>query len=408
MRLVHAQIAICAVAGLAGLAASASFSQEPPATGEALVQARCGSCHAVSRIDAAGYDLAGWRNSVATMINLGAKLTPAEAETVARYLAETHPAKAAGEVVGIPGPVKVSFKEWAVPTAGSRPHDPLITADGMLWYTGQAANVLGRVDPRTGAIKEFALPDKSGPHGLVADRAGAIWYTGNSGAHVGKLDPATGKVTTFPMPDPAARDPHTPIFDKYGILWFTVQGADMVGRLDPASGEVKLVKASPRSRPYGIVVSSTGTPFFDLFGTNKLGSIDPKTLAIREYPLPNAASRPRRIAITPDDMVWYTDFSRGFLGRLDPKTGAVTEWASPGGAASQPYAIAPQGDIVWYVESNTKPNMLVRFDPKTTKFQTWPIPAGGGVVRHMVATADGKLGLAESGVNQVALVTIER
>ena len=76
-----------------------------------------------------------------------------------------------------------------------------------------------------------------------------------------------------------------------------------------------------------------GVPFFDLFGTNKIGSIDPVTMAIKEYPLPDEASRPRRIAITSDDVIWYS-------------------------------------------ESGVKPNTLVRFDPKTQKFQTWVIPSG--------------------------------
>jgi virginiamycin B lyase len=55
-----------------------------------------------------------------------------------------------------------------------------------------------------------------------------------------------------------------------------------------------------------------------------------------------------------------------------------------------------------------KPNTLVRFDPKTEKFQTWVIPSGGGVVRNMMATKDGNLVLAESGVNKIALVTIAK
>jgi virginiamycin B lyase len=55
-----------------------------------------------------------------------------------------------------------------------------------------------------------------------------------------------------------------------------------------------------------------------------------------------------------------------------------------------------------------EPNTLVRFDPTTGTFQTWAIPAGGGVVRNMSVTRDGNLALAESGVNQVALVKIER
>ncbi|HEX9580669.1 MAG TPA: hypothetical protein VF970_06135, partial [Gemmatimonadales bacterium] len=124
------------------------------------------------------------------------------------------------------------------------------------------------------------------------------------------------------------------------------------------------------------------------------------------YPLPDPAARPRRIAITPDDVLWYTDHARGYLGRFDPKTGAVREWPSPGGPASRPYGIAAVGPVIWYSESGVRPNTLVRFDTQTATFQTWAIPSGGGVVRNMMATSDGNLVLACSGVNRVALVEI--
>ena len=66
---------------------------------------------------------------------------------------------------------------WTVPTKGSHPHDPLAAADGTIWYTGQMASVLGRLNPRTGAFREYRTPD-SGPHGL-AHQEGNIWFTGN-------------------------------------------------------------------------------------------------------------------------------------------------------------------------------------------------------------------------------------
>jgi len=77
------------------------------------------------------------------------------------------------------------------------------------------------------------------------------------------------------MPDSNAKDPHLLVFDHNGVLWFTIQNANMVGRLDPKSGEIKLVTApTPKSRPYGIQVTSKGVPITVLFGTNKMpGSI---------------------------------------------------------------------------------------------------------------------------------------
>ena len=61
---------------------------------------------------------------------------------------------------------------------------------------------------------------------------------------------------------------------------------------------------------------------------------------------------------------------------------------------------------IWYSESAVRPNTLVRFDLKTEKFQTWIVPGGGGVIRNMKSTPDGKLVIAESGVNQVGLIEI--
>jgi virginiamycin B lyase len=112
------------------------------------------------------------------------------------------------------------------------------------------------------------------------------------------------------------------------------------------------------------------------------------------------------VAIDPSDVLWYSDYSRGYLGRFDPKTQQAKEWPSPGGRESQPYAITYSRGAIWYVESAVKPNALVRFDPKTGKFQTWKIPGGGGVVRNMMPNRDGNLVMAESGLNMVALATI--
>jgi virginiamycin B lyase len=191
------------------------------------------------------------------------------------------------------------------------------------------------------------------------------------------------------------------------MLFFTAQNANYGGRLNPKTGEIKVQKTpTERANPYGMVFNSKGIPFACDFGTNKIIEIDPNTLAIKEYPLPNPDSRPRRIAISPDDIIWYADYSRGYVGRLDTKTGKVTEWSSPSGPRSQPYGITYMNGAIWYVESAIRPNVLVRFDIKTEKFQSWTIPGGGGVVRNMKSTPDGNLVMAESGVNKVALVTV--
>lgn len=175
------------------------------------------------------------------------------------------------------------------------------------------------------------------------------------------------------------------------------------------TGDIKLIPSPTiQSLPYGLLVNSKGVPLFAEFGSNRIARVDPVTLKIEEFTLPNPDARPRRIAAASDDIIWYTDYARGYLGRLDPKTGEVSEWPSPGGRDSGPYAIAVVEDVIWYVESATSPNMLRRFDPKSQTFERWPIPSGGGVVRNMAPAPSGGLALACSGVNAIALVDISR
>ena len=388
-----------------------SWSQElPNGEGKELVAAHCNSCHPFHARVGAGYTAKGWRTVMRMMTNYGVSLPPDRVATMTAYLTQHFPEKGKPSGMVIPGPAKVSIKEWQVPTPGSRPHDPLAAADGSLWYTGQMANVLGRLDPKTGRFKEYSLKTPHcGPHGLAEDKDGNIWYTGNTAALIGKLDPKTGAVTEYKMPEADVTDPHTLIFDQSGILWFTVQNANRVGRLDPKTGEITLLTPpTPKARPYGMAVNSKGTIFFVEFGTNKVGSVDPKTLEIREYPLPDPASRPRRITITSDDTVWYTDFSRGYLGRLDPTTGKVIEWPSPSGPKSEPYGISAIGDVIWYSESGSTPNTVVRFEPRAEKFQSWAVPGGGNIVRNTSVTREGDFVLANSLVNAVTLVRISR
>jgi virginiamycin B lyase len=403
--------AVFAAALLCG--GNAAWSQQsgadfPEGPGKDIVVATCNGCHDINRARA-GYTPAGWNMLQHMMSNMGAPIAPEDWPTVTTYLMKNFPERPRPAAAAVAGPVQVTIKMFDVPTIGSRPHDPAAAKDGSIWWSGQLANKLGRLDPKTGAIREDSLKTPhSGPHGLIEDKDGNIWFTGNVGSFIGKLDPKTGLVTEYPMPAPGAQDPHTLIFDHDGILWFTAQQANRVGRLDPKSGEVKLVTLpAPKSRPYGMAVNSKNVVHFVEFGGNRIATIDGKTMAITEHALPDAGARPRRIAIGPDDVIWYTDFARGFLGRLDPATGKVTEWQSPSGPKSEPYGIVFTKGALWYNESFAKPNTIVRFDPKTEKFQTWAIPGGGDIVRNMDVTPDGNPVTANSLVNQVGLVEIK-
>ena len=398
-------LVISALAALLGSGFPAAAQQRaaslPDGEGRALVEDVCTRCHGVNQIiGSAGYDTPqGWEDVFATMI----KLPDAQATRVAEYLAAHFPDRADRRPVLVPGDQTIKITEWLVPTLGQRSRDPAEAPDGSIWWTGMWASLAGRLDPATGEMEEFLLPETARPHTIVPDEAGNIWYTGNSNATVGKLDPRTGEITEYKT---EARDPHSGVFHPNGMLYFTAQQAGMLGRLNPETGEV--TEISSELRPYGIKVDSKGTVWVAFNGTNKIGALDPETMQIRYYEVPNERSRIRRLDITSDDMIWYGNSTMGRIGRLNPETGEIKEWPSPSGADSHPYAFAVVDDVIWYNEAGMRPDALVRFDPKTEQFQSWPLPSGVGIVRNMWVTREGNLLIHQSSTNRVGLVEISR
>jgi virginiamycin B lyase len=370
----------------------------PEGEGRDLVQAACTECHGLGQINgAAGYDAEGWRDLFTTMV----ALPDADEARVAQYLATHYPPREGRSGVLVPGEETIEITEWIVPTLGQRSRDAAQAPDGSIWWTGMWASLLGRLDPETGEMREYPLPPEARPHTLVPAADGFIWYTGNSNATIGRLDPATGEVTEYPT---QARDPHSATFHPNGNLYFTAQGARVIGRLNPETGELTEVPTEPN--PYGIQVAPDGTVWVAHNGTNKLSAVDPETMEIRYYEVPNEASRIRRLGIASDGMVWYGNATQGKIGRLNPATGEVREWDSPSGPDSNPYALTVVNDIVWYNESGMRPDILVRFDPATEEFQSWEIPSGVGIVRNFGVTSDGDLIIHQTSSNRIGIVRI--
>jgi virginiamycin B lyase len=380
----------------------------PEGKGKELVATICTGCHQTDQITrSSGYSAEHWKELTGTMVDLSVDKPTQTA--IVDYLAEKFPPNTTRAPKVMPGPVQIAFKEWQVPTLGQRSRDPVEAPDGTIWWVGQFGNLIGRLNPATGEMKEFPLPPMAKPHTVTLDAQGTPWYSGNMNGTIGKIDPATGKVTEYKMPDPNAKDPHTIVFDRKGILWFTAQNSNMIGRLDPASGDIKLVTAPvPNAKPYGVKIDAEGTPWVSCNGAPCLLKVDPATMVVTEVKLTLPGTTVRRLDIAEDGMIWYVNSGQGRLGRYDPKTGLSKEWMSPSGQKSHPYAIAVVNGIVWYNESGMRPDMLVRFDPQTETFQSWPIASGNvyaGIIRHMRPTRDGNLLIHQSSTNRIMLVT---
>jgi virginiamycin B lyase len=66
----------------------------------------------------------------------------------------------------------------ACPPPKRAPRRIAITPDDAIWYTDYARGMLGRLDPATGAVREWPSPSgpKSQPYGILSD-GDVIWYS---------------------------------------------------------------------------------------------------------------------------------------------------------------------------------------------------------------------------------------
>ena len=102
----------------------------PAGDGKAIVETACTACHELTLITTAGHTPADWKLLVERMVSAGAEVPKNQIAMVTEYLSKNFPEGNVPKAVILPGAAKVSFKEWTVPTVGSRPHDPLATHDG--------------------------------------------------------------------------------------------------------------------------------------------------------------------------------------------------------------------------------------------------------------------------------------
>ena len=88
---------------------------------------------------------------------------------------------------------KVIITEYDLPNRLSEPHDAVLDRDGMVWFTEFGRSFVGRLNPRTGEVKEWPVPIlKPGfPEGnldIKFDQDGNPWFTMLFQGGVAKFD----------------------------------------------------------------------------------------------------------------------------------------------------------------------------------------------------------------------------
>ncbi len=285
--------------------------------------------------------------------------------------------------------------------AGDGPHDVAPAPDGTVWYTGQGAGVLGRLDPKTGGVDRVPLGEGSAPHGVVVGPDGAAWVTDGGLNAIVRVDAKTHAVKTWPLPKGREdANLNTPAIDGKGRVWFTGQ-AGIYGRLDPATGALQVWDA-PRGRgPYGITATPSGDIWFVSLAGSYLAKPDLTTGAVTPIDPPKQGSGTRRVWSDSAGRPWASDWNAGTLSVYDPQKKVWQTWALPGDAPRTYAVFVDEKDKVWV--SDFSANAIVRFDPATGTFSSFPSSLAHANVRQLAGRA-GEVWGAESGTDRLVVV----
>lgn len=131
-------------------------------------------------------------------------------------------------------PATMTLKETTLPRAEARTRRIAVTPDDMVWYVDYAAGYLGRLDPKTGEVKEWQAPSaaQSRPYAMGIDGQGRIWFveTGVQPNQFVGFDPKTEKfVGITPVPSGAGAVRHMYWHAPSSSFWFGTD-TDNIGR----------------------------------------------------------------------------------------------------------------------------------------------------------------------------------
>jgi streptogramin lyase len=284
---------------------------------------------------------------------------------------------------------RVIVTEYDLPRPDIEPHDVIVTADGMVWYSNFGQQDFGRLDPKTGEVKEYALPElkpgwPTGSLSIRADADGNVWLGMMYQGAISRFDRKTEQLQTWSVPD--TRNPNgtqinmtSPFHAKVdGKIWAQNNGFAGVHRLDLASGKWETWEPfanAPKGEPhniYDVIADSRNNAYFTDFAQGHIGRIDAKTGELKLYATPTPRSAPRRGMMDGQDRLWFAEYRGNKVAMFDTKTEKFQEWEPPT-PWSQPYDVAlDKNGEAWTGSMLT--DRILRLDPKTGQFVEYLMP----------------------------------
>ena len=152
-----------------------------------------------------------------------------------------------------------------------QPSDVAIDSAGSAWFTAPFNNSVNRLNPATGTVESFPVPDGLSPRQITIATDGQIWFTSRFVPQgVGRLNPTTGVVTTFPTPNNPG--PEGIAASPDGSIWFTQTTKGNIANIDN-SGVITETKTVKGSEPFGITVAPNGDPWYTMLAANKIATL---------------------------------------------------------------------------------------------------------------------------------------
>jgi streptogramin lyase len=379
-----------------------------PAQKRPLIE--CMSCHTLERVARNKYNaeqmlpvlqrMATYANNTTMaavqMRHVDRAFDPESFRKLATYLAGVNLSSAATwpyPLKTLPRPsgraTRVLITEYDLPRKSIAPHDVLLDARGMVWYTNFVENFLGRLDPASGAHSEFAYPllkpgFPTGALGMDADREGNWWLAPVFQSGVIKFDIKTQKFDIYRLQpeldgDAAQQTMVMPRMAQMdGKVWANEGSKQSVLRLDLATRKFERIdpfKTLPSSGshfPYGLAADAGNNLYFMDFAGESLVRVDAKTRQTTIYPTPTPRSRPRRGMIDERGRIWFAEYAANQVAMFDTQREEFKEWPAPT-PYTYPYdVVLDRHGEVWSGSMAT--DRVLRLDPATGKSVEYLLP----------------------------------
>jgi virginiamycin B lyase len=292
---------------------------------------------------------------------------------------------------------RVIYTEYDLPRDTISPHDVVLDKDGIAWYSSFGEQFFGRLDPKTGAVKEYAMPlhkpdFPKGSLGLRADRAGNWWLGNMYQAAIVKFDPKTEQFTAWPMPPEYNIDasqvnmvrPESSHVD--GKVWSQNNGFAAVHRLDLSTGKIETFEPFKTSKTphniYDVIPDSRNNVYFTDFRNFHIGRIDAKTGEVKLYAALTPRSAPRRGFMDDQDRLWFGMYRADRVGLFNTRTETFKEWLMPTKWASPYDVVLDRNEELWTGSMIT--DQVTRLNTKTDEMVEYLLPRTTNIRRVYV------------------------